>query len=100
VLVEALRDQVIYLKEQLYIRTEELSEHRRLLAGLIEGVTELEAPDEPLAAPSQSGEEAAQEPEKAAPNSSSPPRLDSAEAKNGSQRPLVAKTVRLNFRVA
>jgi hypothetical protein len=68
VLVEALRDQVIYLKEQLYIRTEELSEHRRLLAGLIEGVTELEAPDEPLAAPSQSGEEAAQEPEKAAPN--------------------------------
>jgi hypothetical protein len=99
VLVEALRDQVIYLKEQLYIRTEELSEHRRLLAGLIEGVTELEAPDEPLAAPSQSGEEAAQEPEKAAPNSS-PPRLDSAEAKNGSQRPLVAKTVRLNFRVA
>jgi hypothetical protein len=72
VLVEALRDQVIYLKEQLYIRTEELSEHRRLLAGLIEGVTELEAPDEPLAAPSQSGEEAAQEPEKAAPNSSPP----------------------------
>ena len=67
-LVEALRDQVIYLKEQLDIRTEELSEHRRLLAGLIEGVTELEAPDEPPAAPSQSGEEAAQEPEKAAPN--------------------------------
>jgi hypothetical protein len=75
VLVEALRDQVIYLKEQLYIRTEELSEHRRLLAGLIEGVTELEAPDEPLAAPSQSGEEAAQEPEKAAPNSVLPPGL-------------------------
>ncbi len=67
-LVEALRDQVIYLKEQLDIRTEELSEHRRLLAGLIERVTELEAPDEPLAAPSQSGEEAAQEPEEAAPN--------------------------------
>jgi hypothetical protein len=43
-LVEALRDQVTYLKEQLDIRTEELREHRRLLAGLIERVPELEAP--------------------------------------------------------
>jgi hypothetical protein len=43
-LVEALRDQVTYLKEQLDIRTEELKEHRRLLAGLIERVPELEAP--------------------------------------------------------
>ena len=45
-LVEALRDQVTYLKEQLGIRTEELREHRRLLAGLIERVPELEAPRE------------------------------------------------------
>src|SRR5215208_550386 len=44
VLVESLRDQVTYLKEQLDIRTEELREHRRLLAGLIERVPELEAP--------------------------------------------------------
>ena len=42
-LVEALRDQVTYLKEQLDIRNEELREHRRLLAGLIERVPELEA---------------------------------------------------------
>jgi hypothetical protein len=61
-LVETLRDQVTYLREQLDIRTEELREHRRLLAGLIERVPELEAPVE-LPAPSQSREEAAQEPE-------------------------------------
>jgi hypothetical protein len=35
---------VTYLKEQLDIRTEELREHRRLLAGLIERVPELEVP--------------------------------------------------------
>jgi len=57
-LVEALRDQVTYLKEQLDIRTEELREHRRLLAGLIERVPELEAPaGEP--ASSQTHEDAA-----------------------------------------
>jgi hypothetical protein len=46
-LVEVLQDQVAYLREQLDIRTEELREHRRLLAGLIERVPELEAPKEP-----------------------------------------------------
>jgi hypothetical protein len=45
-LVESLQDQVTYLKEQLDIRTEELREHRRLLAGLIERVPEVEAPTE------------------------------------------------------
>ena len=58
VAVEILRDQVTYLKEQLDIRTEELREHRRLLAGLIERVPELEAPaGEP--ASSQTHEDAA-----------------------------------------
>jgi hypothetical protein len=71
-LVEALRDQVTYLREQLDIRTVELREHRRLLAGLVERVPELEAPVEPPA-PSQSREEAAQEPEGAAPKA--PPGL-------------------------
>ncbi len=45
-LVEELRRQNEYLREQLDIRTEELREHRRLLAGLIERVPELEAPQE------------------------------------------------------
>ncbi len=43
-LVEELRRQNEYLRSQLDIRTEELREHRRLLAGLIERVPELEAP--------------------------------------------------------
>ena len=84
-LVEALRDQVTYLREQLDIRTVEPREHRRLLAGLIERVPELGAPVEPPG-PSQSREEAVQEPEGAAPKESAP-LPDSAEAKNGSQRP-------------
>ncbi len=45
-LVEELRRQNEYLRGQLDIRTEELREHRRLLAGLIERVPELEAPRE------------------------------------------------------
>jgi hypothetical protein len=59
-LVEALTEQVSYLKAQLDIRTEELREHRRLLAGLIERVPELEAPAE-TSVPSQSSEESAQD---------------------------------------
>jgi hypothetical protein len=64
-LVESLQDQVMYLKEQLDIRTEELREHRRLLAGLIERVPELEAPADTPAF-TQSREEAAQEPAESA----------------------------------
>ncbi len=48
-LVQSLQDQVSYLREQLDIRTEELREHRRLLAGLIERVPELEAPSPSVA---------------------------------------------------
>ena len=59
-LVEALTEQVSYLKAQLDIRTEELREHRRLLAGLIERVPELEAPAETLARP-QANEDPAQD---------------------------------------
>jgi len=44
-LVDELRRQNDYLRSQLDIRTDELREHRRLLAGLIERVPELEAPD-------------------------------------------------------
>jgi excisionase family DNA binding protein len=45
----SLEDQVEYLRRQLERRDEELREHRRLLAGFIERVPELEAaaPQEP-----------------------------------------------------
>ncbi len=53
-----MRDRVAYLERQLDIRTEELREHRRLIAGLIERVPELEdrrdeqeAPPEPPGSP-------------------------------------------------
>jgi hypothetical protein len=59
-LVEALRDQVRYCKEYLDTRREVLKEHRRLPAGLIERLPELEASVESPAS-SQSREEPAQE---------------------------------------
>ena len=74
-----------YCKEHLDIRGEVLKEHRCLLAGLIERVSELEASVEPTA-PSQSREEPGQEPEGARAICT---RVgsDGAEAQNGSQRP-------------
>jgi len=56
-----LQDQVTHLKEELDIRTEELREHRRLLARLIERVPELEA--------AESREEGAQAPAESTPPS-------------------------------
>ncbi len=67
-LVEELRRQNEYLREQLDIRTEELREHRRLLAGLIERVPQLEAPSEQPEAP----ETVEEEPEEARPRSGTP----------------------------
>jgi hypothetical protein len=57
-LVEVLQDQIAYLREQLETRTEELRDHRRLLADLIERMPELEAPRKPGGAtePSETGE--------------------------------------------
>ncbi len=54
----SLEDQVEYLRRQLERRDEELREHRRLLAGLIERVPELEAatPQEPSEAPETAAE--------------------------------------------
>lgn len=76
-LVEELRRQNAYLREQLDIRTEELREHRRLLAGLIERVPELEAPREPPEAP---------EPVQEGPGGAEP-RSSTAGAQEGVQRP-------------
>jgi hypothetical protein len=56
-LVEELRDRISYLERQLDVRTGELKEHRRLLAGLIERVPELEAPQESPGAPEPAEEE-------------------------------------------
>src|SRR5215211_9438056 len=47
VLVESLRDQVGYLRSQLDIRTEELREHRRIIAALTQRIPELEATASP-----------------------------------------------------
>ena len=70
-LVEVLTEQVAYLKAQLDIRTEELREHRRLLAGLIERVPQLEAPREPSEAtePPESPETVEEGPKGAEPRS-------------------------------
>lgn len=64
-LVDELRDRVRYLEGQLDIRAEELREHRRIIAGLVQRVPELEAPQEPRGAPESVGEE----PEMAEPRS-------------------------------
>jgi hypothetical protein len=73
----SLEDQVEYLRRQLELRDEELREHRRLLAGLIERVPELEAPrDAPEAA--ETVEEAPEGAE---------PRSDAAGPQTGAQRP-------------
>jgi hypothetical protein len=45
-LVEVLSEQVAYLKEQLNVRTEELREHRRIIAALTQRIPELEPPSE------------------------------------------------------
>jgi hypothetical protein len=81
-LVEVLTEQVAYLKAQLDIRTEELREHRRLLAGLIERVPELEAPKEQSGASEQpvAPETVEEEPEEAG------PRSDTGGAQGGAQR--------------
>src|SRR5215211_5998621 len=75
----SLEDQVEYLRRQLERRDEELREHRRLLAGLIERVPELEAaaPQEPSEAP----ETVEEEPERAEPHSAT------GEAQEGMRRP-------------
>ncbi len=55
-LVEALRDQVADLRARLDREQEANREHRRLLAGLIERVPELEAPQERAESPETGGE--------------------------------------------
>ncbi len=58
-LVEVLTEQVLYLKAQLDIRTEELRRKDHIIAGLVERVPELDPPA-PSSEPSQPSEEAAQ----------------------------------------
>jgi hypothetical protein len=82
-LVEVLTEQVAYLKAQLDIRTEELREHRRLLAGLIGRVPELEAPAETPTS-FQPSEEPAQDAANGSPGPA--PRSGGAEAQSGSEK--------------
>lgn len=56
-LVEELRRQNEYLRRQLDVRTDELREHRRLLAAALERIPELEAQQEPQDQPESAGEE-------------------------------------------
>jgi hypothetical protein len=82
-LVEELRRQNEYLRGQLDIRTEELREHRRLLAGLIERVPELEVPrDQGGAAEQPEAPETVEEGPKAAESRSA-----AGGAQEGAQRP-------------
>ncbi len=78
--MEELRRQNEYLRGQLDIRTEELREHRRLLAGLIERVPELEAPREQERP--EAPETVEEEPEGAEPRSAA------ASPQTGAQRPF------------
>jgi hypothetical protein len=50
-LVQSLQDQIGYLRTQLDTRTEELREHRRIIAALTQRIPELEAPSEPRESP-------------------------------------------------
>jgi excisionase family DNA binding protein len=75
----SLEDQVAYLRQQLDRRDEELREHRRLLAGLIERVPELEAPA------TQEATEAAETVEEA--SEGTEPRSYAPTAQEGVQRP-------------
>src|SRR5919107_1261373 len=77
VLVESLRDQVGYLRSQLDIRTEELREHRRIIAALTQRIPEIEAPSEPRESP----ETVEGEPQR------TEPRPERVEAQEGAQRP-------------
>jgi hypothetical protein len=54
-LVEVLSEQVAYLKVQLGVRTEELKEHRRIIAALTQRIPELEAPQESPGGPPSAG---------------------------------------------
>ena len=51
VLVEVLHEQVAYLRDQLDQEREANRENRRIIAGLVQRVPELEAPPEPREAP-------------------------------------------------
>ena len=76
-LIETLQDQISYLRSQLDIRTEELREHRRIIAALTQRIPELEAPSEPRESPETiEGEPQRKE-----------PRPERVEAQEGAQRP-------------
>jgi len=50
-LVQSLQDQIVYLRAQLDTRTEELREHRRIIAALTSRIPEIEAPSDERESP-------------------------------------------------
>jgi hypothetical protein len=61
-LVEALREQVADLREQLAAERDANSENRRLLAAALERIPAIEAPEEPRESPETGGEPAGSTP--------------------------------------
>jgi hypothetical protein len=59
-LVKSLQDQIGYLRAQLDTRTEELREHRRIIAALTQRIPEIEAPQSPPQSPETAPEEEAE----------------------------------------
>jgi hypothetical protein len=81
-LIESLQDQVAYLRSQLDIRTDELREHRRIIAALTQRIPELEAPASPEPSGSPSEATATQEPERVEPRSSTKGAQEGAEPRS------------------
>jgi hypothetical protein len=75
-LIESLQDQVAYLRSQLEIRTDELREHRRIIAALTQRIPEIEAPRE---------QEAPQEPPGGPPSAGVGSNREEAPAGDGAQ---------------
>jgi hypothetical protein len=82
-LIESLQDQVAYLRSQLDIRTDELREHRRIIAALTQRIPEIEAPREQEAPQERPGapETPSEGPERAE------PRPATGSSQNGYERP-------------
>lgn len=82
-LVEELRDRVRFMERQLEAERDAHREARRIIAGLVQRIPELEAPAQPEA--SQRSETAAQEPAEAGPGAAAP-RPGDAEAPVASEK--------------
>jgi excisionase family DNA binding protein len=97
-LVAELRRHNEYLREQLDVRTEELREHRRIIAALTQRIPEIEAPDAPDPEPEapQTSSEASQSAADAAPGPA-PPAGGARASESPTERPLLSRLRRRVF---